>query len=64
MLITYTPSLFNDGIYRDLRIMKKTECVKYCHPDYSDEEIDGLMRYFRFDTYIDFLDFLKKYKSD
>jgi len=44
--------------------MKKTECVKYCHPDYSDEEIDGLMRYFRFDTYIDFLDFLKKYKND
>lgn len=38
--------------------------VKYSHPEYSDRQIDGLMRYFRFDTYLEFVDFLKKYKTE
>lgn len=44
-------------------MLEKTERLKYCHPEYSDGEIDGLMRYFRFETYVEFLDFLRKYKS-
>jgi hypothetical protein len=43
---------------------ERTDRLKYCHPDYSDGEIDGLMKYFRLNTYLDFLDFLKKYKTE
>lgn len=49
---------------RKLDQQQLTERVKYRHPEYSDRQIDGLMRYFRFDRYIDFLDFLRKFKSD
>ena len=47
-----------------LHLIKNTERVKYCHPEYSDGEIDGLMRYFRLDTYIDFLEFMRRHKKD
>lgn len=61
----YTPTLFSDACYCEVRIMEKTDRVKYCHPEYSDGEIDGLMKYFRFETYLECLDFLKKcYKKD
>lgn len=43
--------------------MQQAERVKYRHPEYSDKEVDGLMRYFRFETYFEFLDFLRKYKK-
>jgi hypothetical protein len=56
---TYTLGVLNDGGYRKLRLIKNTERVKYCHPEYSDGEIDGLMKYFRFETYREFLDFLR-----
>ena len=44
--------------------MKNKERMKYCHPEYSDGEIDGLMKYFRFETYLEFVDYLKKNKRD
>ncbi|HEY7733667.1 MAG TPA: hypothetical protein VIB07_02625 [Nitrososphaera sp.] len=44
--------------------MEKTERARYRHPEYSDGQIDGLMRYFRFETYIELLDFMKKCKSE
>jgi hypothetical protein len=47
-----------------LHLIKNTERVKYCHPEYSDGEIDGLMKYFRLETYIEFLDFMRKHKPD
>jgi hypothetical protein len=37
---------------------------KYGHPEYSDRQVDGLMQYFRFDKYDDFMNFLKKYRND
>jgi hypothetical protein len=46
--------------YLDLQ----TECKKYGHPEYSEHQVDGLMQYFRLDTYDEFLDFLKRYKSE
>ena len=46
-------------------MMENADRVKYSHPEYSDGEIDGLMKYFRFETYVEFLDFLRKNsKSD
>ena len=47
-----------------MHLIKNTERVKYCHPEYSDGEIDGLIRYFRFETYLDCLEFLKKHKRE
>jgi hypothetical protein len=47
-----------------LHLIKNTERVKYCHPEYSDGEIDGLMKYFRLETYIEFLDFMRKHRPD
>ena len=44
--------------------LEKTERARYRHPEYSDRQIDGLMRYFRFETYIELLDFMKKYKNE
>jgi hypothetical protein len=35
---------------------------KYGHPDYSDGEVEGLMRYFRFETYLQLVHFLKNTK--
>ena len=64
MQIPYTLGLFSDANYFELHLIKNTERVKYCHPEYSDGEIDGLMKYFRFDTYIDLLDFMRKNKRD
>lgn len=64
MQFTYTPSLFSDAGDCELLLIKNTERIKYCHPEYSDGEIDGLMKYFRFETYLEFLDFLRKYKTD
>ncbi len=61
---SYTLGLFSDASYFDVHLIKNTERVKYCHPEYSDGEIDGLMKYFRFETYLDFLEFLKKHKRD
>ncbi|HEY7506918.1 MAG TPA: hypothetical protein VH621_04890 [Nitrososphaera sp.] len=45
---------------RDLEI----ERTRYRHPEYSDRQIDGLMRYFRFETYVELLDFMKKCKNE
>jgi hypothetical protein len=47
-----------------LHLIKNTDRVKYCHPVYSDGEIDGLMKYFRLDTYIEFLEFMRRHKKD
>jgi hypothetical protein len=47
-----------------LRDLEKSERARYRHPEYSDKQIDGLMRYFRFETYIELLDFMKKYKNE
>lgn len=47
-----------------MRDLEKTERARYRHPEYSDGQIDGLMRYFRFETYIELLDFMKKCKSE
>lgn len=41
-------------------MMKKADRVKYSHPEYSDGEIEGLMKYFRFETYVDLLDYMRK----
>jgi hypothetical protein len=35
---------------------------KYGHPEYSDGEVEGLMQYFRFETYLELLHFLKNTK--
>jgi hypothetical protein len=43
--------------------MEQADRVKYCHPEYSDEEIDGLIKYFRFETYVHLLDYLRKHKK-
>ena len=64
MQISYTLGLFSDALYCELDLIKNVERVKYCHPEYSDGEIDGLMKYFRFETYLEFLEFMKKNKRD
>jgi hypothetical protein len=33
---------------------------KYCHPEFSDHEIDGLANYFRIEGYPNLCSFLKK----
>ncbi|MGI0029275.1 MAG: hypothetical protein ACREAQ_06135 [Nitrososphaera sp.] len=35
----------------DSRSVLQTERIRYKDPDYSDNEIDGLMRYFRIESY-------------
>jgi hypothetical protein len=47
-----------------LRDLEKTERARYRHPEYSDGQIDGLMRYFRFETYVELLDFMKKCNNE
>jgi hypothetical protein len=37
---------------------------KYGHPDYSDRQVDGLMHYFKFNTYAEFQGFLKRCRND
>lgn len=64
MQFAYTLALFTDPSYCALHLIKNTERVKYCNPEYSDGEIDGLMKYFRFDTYLEFLEFMRKHKRD
>jgi hypothetical protein len=47
-----------------LRVLEKAERARYRHPEYSDWQIDGLMRYFRFETYVELLDFMKKCNNE
>lgn len=34
--------------------------TKYRNPDYNDDEVEGLMRYFSMTDYIEFVDFIRK----
>lgn len=63
MQADYTTSLFNNASHL-LRDLEKAERARYRHPEYSDGQIDGLMRYFKFETYIELLDFMKKAKNE
>jgi hypothetical protein len=44
--------------------LEKAERARYRHPEYSDWQIDGLMRYFRFETCVELLDFMKKCNNE
>ncbi|MEM2141255.1 hypothetical protein [Nitrososphaera sp.] len=34
--------------------------TKYRNPDYNDDEVEGLMRYFSMTDYIEFVDFIRR----
>lgn len=37
---------------------------RYRNPDYDDDEIEGLMRYFGMTDYVEFVDFIRKVHRD
>lgn len=34
--------------------------IKYRNPDYDDDEVEGLMKYFSMTDYVEFVDFMRK----
>ena len=38
--------------------------TKYRNPDYDDNEVEGLMKYFSMTDYVEFVDFIRKLQKD